>query len=319
VKYVADEDIYEYYLGHPISFKRHFLSPFREEIDPSLSFIRMSDGAVLWRDWGDSMQSKPESVVKFVMRCYNCSFQDALTHITEDLKGNYNSNITFVKRPARVYDKIRKEIQIKSRCFDDNDISFWNQYGISTKTLALFNVIPIMECFYNNYPMIRYDGIHPLYAYKFVENGNIYYKIYNPLTTDKSTKWRYNGTPEILQGYDQLPLFGDLLIITKSLKDVMVLYEIGYNSISLQSESTILHTRTFNLLRSRFVNIVIFYDNDTTGINRANIITNSFGIPSIVVPKEFNIKDISDYVANKNINEGKILMQELLTQIGIIT
>ena len=279
----------------------------------------MQDGAVLWRDWGDSIQSKPESAIKFVMKCYSCSFKEALSHVREDLNGNYNSNFTFNKQSYKIHEKEKKEIQIISRKFDDNDIEYWNQYGVRLETLRLFNVIPIMECFVNGYPIIKYDGINPLYAYRFIEDGNIYYKIYNPLTDNKSKKWRYNGTSTILQGFDQLPLSDNLLIITKSLKDVIVLYEMGYHAISLQSEASVLTKNVLNLLKNRFDNIVIFYDNDTTGIKRSNIITESFGLKSIMISKEYNVKDISDYVAYYNITKGKILMRELLTKINIQT
>ena len=316
MKYVSDEDIYKHYLGHKISLSKSIISPFREEKNPSMTFIRMGDGSILWRDWGDSIQSKPESVIKFVMRCYECSWYEALDHIKDDM-GSSSERIMFVKKPRSYENKaIHKEIQIHSRNFDKNDEDYWGQYGISISTLNLYNVIPVQTSYYGIYPMMSYDGLHPLYAYKLYHNGNIYYKIYNPLTTNYKDKWKYNGTKDILLGYDQLQPNGYLLILTKSLKDVMVLHEMGYNSVSLQSEATELNLLMYETLIRRFDNIVVFYDNDSTGIKRSEAISRAFGLPYILLPKGTHIKDISDYVSNNNIEKGKIMMKEMLDKIG---
>ena len=72
-----------------------------------------------------------------------------------------------------------------------------------------------------------------MYAYKVFDK----FKIYRPLAS-KYTKWRTNLTTSDVQGLAQIPEKGDLLIITKSLKDVMVLYEMGYTAISAASETT---------------------------------------------------------------------------------
>ena len=54
-----------------------------------------------------------------------------------------------------------------------------------------------------------------MYAYKV----NSKFKIYRPLNS-KYTKWRTNLEITDIQGYAQLPDTNDLLIITKSLKDI---------------------------------------------------------------------------------------------------
>jgi hypothetical protein len=316
MKYLSDEEVYEHYLGEKISFHKSFFSPFREEKNASMTFIRMGDGAILWRDWGDGSQNKPESAIDFVMRLYNCSFVEALNHIRSDLKGEHSS---FVFRKTQKQERIKeqREIQIQSRKFDSNDFKFWGKYGITLATLTLYEVIPIQQSYYGIYPMNSYDGINPLYAYKLHHNGKVYYKIYNPFAKEYKNKWRYNGTSDILLGYNQLPLSGKLLILTKSLKDVMVLHEMGYNSVSLQSESTQLTTNMFSLLQRRFDTIVVFYDNDKTGVIRSTKLNESYGLQEICVPIENHIKDISDYVDRHNMQEGKILMKKLLNQVGI--
>ena len=71
---------------------------------------------------------------------------------------------------------------------------------------------------------------------------------------------------DILEGWDELPPSGKLLIITKSLKDVIVLRSCGYNAVSLSSETSV---NIFKLyywqLSERFENIVVWGDPDAAG------------------------------------------------------
>jgi len=309
MKYVQDKDIYEFYLGHNISFNQAYYSPFREEKRPSMTFLKKDNGAILWRDWGDGMQNKSSSAIDFVMRLYLCTFKEALEHIKEDI-GGIRPSFLYTKQES--YKRKHKEIHVKTRRFDNNDVAYWNQYGISIDTLISFDVIPIQEWYYNNYKQDIYDGSHPIYAFKFITNGNVYYKIYNPLTLDRSRKWRYNGTEQVLAGFDQLPWINNYIILTKSLKDVMVLYSMGIPAVSLQSEQAFLDTTIYTSLKDRFSSIIVLYDNDTTGIERSNQLVENYGVKQIFIPKRSKCKDISDYVSMYGFEKGKELMIMLL-------
>lgn len=71
---------------------------------------------------------------------------------------------------------------------------------------------------------------------------------------------------DILEGWDELPSSGKLLIITKSLKDVVVLRSCGYNAVSLSSETSInVFIHYYWLLSERFENIVVWGDPDAAG------------------------------------------------------
>lgn len=62
-----------------------------------------------------------------------------------------------------------------------------------------------------------------------------------------------------------LPESGDYVVITKSLKDVMVLYEFGIPAIAPISENCYLTEAQHAKLVRRFKHVVLLYDNDRAG------------------------------------------------------
>lgn len=98
-----------------------------------------------------------------------------------------------------------------------------------------------------------------------------------------------------MQGAKQLPKEDDVLVITKSLKDVMTLYSLGITAIAPNSENLFLTESQFSKLKSRFKRIIVFYDNDLTGIHNMNKIRKSFDVECMWIPRSYGAKDISDF------------------------
>ena len=131
-----------------------------------------------------------------------------------------------------------------------------------------------------------------MYAYKVYDR----FKIYRPLAS-KYTKWRTNLTNRHVQGLAELPKEGgNLLIITKSLKDVMCLYEMGFYAISPSSETTFIPEDMLQSLRRKWKHIVILFDRDRTGMFKAREYSKRYKFDALFVNKRFNAKDISDAV-----------------------
>ena len=131
-----------------------------------------------------------------------------------------------------------------------------------------------------------------MYAYKVYDK----FKIYRPLAS-KYTKWRTNLTNRHVQGLAELPKEGgNLLIITKSLKDVMCLYEMGFYAISASSETTFIPDDILEWLKKRWKHIVIIYDRDRTGMLKARAYSREYKLRPLFVNKRFHAKDISDAV-----------------------
>ena len=127
------------------------------------------------------------------------------------------------------------------------------------------------------------------------------FKIYRPYNK-VNEKWLTNCTITDIQGYEQLPNSGDLLIITKSLKDVMTLYSLGYTAIAVNSENTLIPKIIMSDIKKRFKKIIVFFDNDKSGIDGATKFCKEFSIPNMQTP-EGGAKDISDFIKAYNITK----------------
>jgi len=197
------------------------------------------------------------------------------------------------------------------------DYDYWNQYGISSTTLQKFKVFPIETYWLNS---MRINCKEPSYAYYF---GNNEFKILCPY--NKGTgKWCSNSRYTTIQGYNQLPETGELLIITSSLKDVMLLYELGYTAIAFQSESYLIPKDTVEELKSRFSKIILFYDNDgdfnpepgVAGKGKHGAKKNSieYDLDMIFLP-DGEQKDISDFYKEFGKSNTIEIMKKLLDEL----
>lgn len=89
---------------------------------------------------------------------------------------------------------------------------------------------------------------------------------------------------------------GDDLVITKSLKDVMVLYEYGITAIAPCSENVFVTENQYQKLKGKFKNIYLNYDNDEPGIKAMCKIKKQFrDLKVLFLPRHGGDKDISDF------------------------
>lgn len=308
---VSQKEIIEFYLKRSLPEKGEFVkSVFRgDDETPSLSFKEMLDGTVIFNDWGRYGYSG--DAFKFIMLLKNVTFYESLQIINNDiilnLPSNYTKNINFELSPIEAKIKPLETILVEKQGFNIVDYKYWGLFNITIDTLKLFNVSSCKKLWLydtgnSKYFLLRqYSNSQPMYCYEYTnvsDNGVVYktYKIYRPLSDKKSGKFYFSGSSSNIEGYDQLPLIDDLLIITKSLKDVMCLYSFGISAISLQGEGNKLNEKLFLQLKERFENIVVFYDNDEQGIKSANEISREYGIKNIFIKNDIKAKDISDTI-----------------------
>lgn len=85
------------------------------------------------------------------------------------------------------------------------------------------------------------------------------------------------------------------MIITSSLKDVMVLYKMGFSAIAPQSENS--YIDDIQDFAARFDKIAVFFDADEPGLAAASHLSEDIGAPYFTIPSRYDAKDISDCVA----------------------
>ena len=298
---VNEYDIYASYIGQ---FKPGLIynSPFRKDTNPSFGvFLSKRTGKLLFKDHGSGVCG---DVIKFVREITGISnYNDVLQEIVRKLK---ITNKTVLKSTKPIESK-ETIIGIVRQAFTEIDKNYWGSYHITMPTLEKFNVHSIKYYLCNGIVKGIYKDENPMYAYKVYNN----FKIYRPLG-DKFTKWRNNLTDIDVQGYAQLPKKGNLLIITKSLKDVMVLHEMGYNAVSPSSESTFIPDIVLNDLKKRFKTILICFDRDVPGVQNMRKVSLKTGLKGFLVHKSFKAKDISDAVKTNGFESVKDWLKKLL-------
>lgn len=106
-----------------------------------------------------------------------------------------------------------------------------------------------------------------------------------------------------------LPKNDDYLVITKSMKDVMLLHEFDIPSIAPVSETVFLTDSHYKKLKDRFGKLILLYDNDYTGIKFMNKIRKKYDVMPLWLP--FNgPKDISDYYKAYGKEKTQLLIDE---------
>ena len=299
---VTEYDIYAKYIGQ---FKVGMIynSPFRKDKNPSFGiYYSKRTKQLLFKDHGTG---ECGNVIKFVsLFTGKTEYNDILFDIVDKLNITNSTKLVsskqYIPSTETVIGVVRQE-------FTDVDINYWKQFNISTDTLKKFNVNSIKYYLCNGIVKGTYKRENPMYAYKVYNN----FKIYRPLA-DKYTKWRNNLTDYDIQGYEQLPQKGDILFITKSMKDVMCLHEMGIPAVSPSSESTFLPKDVLEQLKTRFKRIIILFDRDVAGVKRSRKLSRETGLEAMFINKKFKAKDVSDAVKANSFEEIKNWLDETI-------
>lgn len=289
-----DKSIYTYYLGS-IKVGKLINSPLRnDDKNPSFAIFRGKQGGLFFKDHGSGQGG---NALKFIKLLKGIETREELEK--ELLRIVRKMNPGMIVQQRSYTQKISTtDIGIVRQPFTDIDKKYWKQFHISLDTLKRFQVFSIKYFLCNRVVRGTYKETNPMYAYKVYDK----FKIYRPLAS-KYTKWRTNLTNEHVQGLAELPKDGgNLLIITKSLKDVMCLYEMGFNAIASSSETTFIPDNILKSLRNKWKYILILYDRDKTGMSEAHKYSKKYKLDAFFVHKKFNSKDISDAIKNNSFN-----------------
>jgi len=313
LNHITQEEIYSFYLNEKIDKLGVFHSPLREDNIPSfaLYFHKVNRNIIMFKDFatGDC-----GDFIVLVMKMFNLSYPEALKKIAFDMGlSNFNVQVnTLSVQYTKIIQKERVNLGIKKREWQHTDKVFWSSFGIKKATLEKFNVYPISYIFYND-TAVKASNI--AYAYVELKDEKVSYKIYQPLE-DKVKKWINNANYTVHQGYTQLPAFGDLLIITKSLKDVMSIHDcLEIASIGLQSESVTMKDSVMDEYKSRFKKVVCLFDNDEAGKKLSKSFTEKYNIPHFFVPELPGVKDFSDLVKSLGIKEAVKIIKTKLNKL----
>ena len=284
-----EETYMAYYLGITIK-KGLFVSPLRVDHKPTCSFYR---GRQLY--FKDFATGECLSFENVVMKKYGCNYHEALKIIATDF-GIIDGSKPKIVPIQPIFKKEKKTIiQIEAKSFTKEELEWWEQFGITKNILTKYRVYSCKTVFLNGRIESIYDSKCPSYGYYFGnEEGRELWKIYYPYR--KNFRFIGNIKTTTIQGYNQLPKKSKLLVITKSLKDCMVLYNLGIAAIAPQSETQFIEDNVLEVLKKRFKHIVLLFDNDQTGLEFTNKIKRKYKwITPMIIPLKYKAKDISDF------------------------
>lgn len=323
---ISDEDIFKRYCtNYNGDMNSSFKSDFYRDNNPSCRMYINQNQQLCYKDFGTG---EHYDCFSYVMKKYNVTFTEALNIITNDfnlrkIKIDVDfraliSNDLLVNSPkSPLYVHNKSDIQVVYRGYNEVDIKYWGQYAITPVILLEYNVFACKEVYLIKDNQVKlnytYSPSNPIYAYKFENADRLSYKIYRPYA-DKKGKWLFNGTKNDVEGFDQLDLLGDVLILTKSMKDVMCMRVLGYNAISLQGEHNKIDEDFLNRIMKRYNKIYILYDNDESGILATKNIQKVWNIPELFIPLQSSCKDLSDYIKAFGLEEARKLINNLLNE-----
>ncbi len=312
---INQESIMEYYTGVSASSKKLALSPFRTDNNVTCSCYKSKSGILYLHDFATNEHI---NCFEAVMRLNNCNYYQALEIIAEDF-GLIDSRSFIRTSKPKIVPEIKEtetcNIQVQLKEFTKEELQWWESFGINKKLLKDYHVYSLQHVFLNNRLAFSSNNNNPIFGYYFGKNKDKeLWKIYFPRNKDKGIRFINNLPNKKLQGYKQLPKTGDLLIITKSMKDLISMKSFGVNAVAPSSESTFVTEKQLEEFKSRFKYILVMYDQDKAGkYNMAKIRHKYPELNYFVIPKEYNSKDFSDLVMNYGIDKVRELVKSFIS------
>jgi hypothetical protein len=318
---VDERDIFHSYLGiYPsVEGKVVYCSPLRVDRHPTCWFVRGANNRLYFQDFGANYDNKSRldcfDVAQYVTKkpFWETLLDIASRHKPWEAQNPINLRQGTLPKPT-IY-----EVKYQPAPWSQRDIWYWGLFGISVSTLAYFNVEPA-KMVWVKHPAAKefqarfyYDENVLLYVYNFKQGQ--YKKVYMPLAKKKEHKWWSNAHHKIIQGFEQLTYYTSVLVITKSLKDVMWWYQnLGVDSIALQSESTLVDQELLGSICDRYKTVVVNYDNDPVG--KANAAKLKAMLPNarlVFVPNDYKYsKDFTDLTKNTSLDYAKSVAKQQL-------
>jgi hypothetical protein len=194
-------------------------------------------------------------------------------------------------------------IEIESRAFNTRELNYWDRINVSK---------PLLQRYYTKafdrywlYPEQQFPkkprGIG--FAYQIWDK----YQLYLPWD-GKGKKFRTDWTEACVPGFLQLEYNTDLLVITKSMKDIMCLRSFGYEAIAPRGENILLPPECISFMKKRYPRILILFDNDLKHKGA------EYEFDKIYVPKLWSTdKDTSDFCDNHGAKETALMLQQIIS------
>jgi len=286
---VDQAELFRKYLGIDIDLNKKYKSPFRLDKYPGCrlnwhrGILRLIDnarykGRLSW------------DIVAIVAELKQITFGEAATLIRDE-----NPELLNYSDVYHHTEKERPNIKFTYIPFPEDNIFFLPNEILNDEGVYLVKDYWTgrKDTFQKN--SIHNPAINLCIAYYFPDSNHT--KLYFPEKDRNDFKWYSNCDINDIFGKYKLDFYAnqtDSIIITKSQKDRLVLdYHLGYASIAVQNEGSIIPEVYINYLEEHFKNIYILFDNDDTGRTASLKIQSLFKNAEILQLEE-EYKDVYD-------------------------
>lgn len=302
LKRITQEQIFERYLGVEVQTRRQFCNPLRHDKNPTCNFSYHGK-KLRFRDWS---YQRPLDCFDIVMKMHGLNYDQALKRIASDFdlansSTDSNAIMKWKEMKRAESKKTRTRIRVRLSDFTEQDREYLTSHGVYGEQCGKFNVKPIDRVWVRGNLIWGYHEQDPGIGYYLGkdEDDMQLWKIYY-YRRSSGIRFLCNNTK--IQGWNQLPEKGDMVVITKSLKDVMALDYFGIPSIAPQGETTPIPDEKINELKNRFGIVRTLFDFDLAGVRAGQRIRKKHGIPTLFLTggrfntKDYGAKDFSDFV-----------------------
>jgi len=292
-------DIFRFYIPGLESLNTSVPSPLHMDKNPSMSVGTTKGGRLQFNDYSADVRGGP---VDLVMMLYGINYDKALHKIASDFGIDNSESVEYKKIVAKYVQPIidpkrHCEIHVFVRKFNDKELQYWAQYGITIEELKREDIWACKEWSLNRGKQyIAPDEL--CFVYKFPSGFKIYYP-----NRPKAEKWISNVSCATVEGLgclnDQL-----IVIITKSRKDRVCLKKVLKDSpiciLNSQNESSAFVT---DVLREKLTGkkVYTWFDTDPAGKKNSRKITLEIcknwlhlNVPDFLYEKH-GVKDVSDW------------------------
>lgn len=314
-------DILSYYFGvNELPTVIH--SPLRKDSNPSFGLYTLDGKRVHFTDFATKDKG---GLFDLLMKYWGESYKDMLKHLWEDLSNFPSASVRLNSiKEGKTYQSLSgrsNDLQCKVREWRDYDIEYWKSYGISLEWLKYADVYPI------SHKIVISDGHRYVfgadkYAYAYVERkeGKVTLKIYQPFNKGRY-KWSSNIDRSVWSLWTKIPKFGNNLIISSSVKDCLnIMCNLGIPAICMQGEGYKPKPQIIEELKSRYKNIILFYDNDynnpdNPGRKDSMELSLEYNLKRVEIPAKYESKDPSDLFKKYGKDRYLEIMNEILKDV----
>ena len=260
--------VYKYYLGNTYRIGDVIKSPFPSNVrkpdsKPSFTTKRYGD-RIVWKDFAiDSMEGY--GPIGFVCLMEGLSRDNAVKYIYDViLKNKPRNKSKSIEDQFEYISSIKTPLVFEYQMPGPEHYQYYSRLSVHPNLLYLYKIFALTKIIKDDNPFWN-AKLGCIGFYKRIGKGNKAYMPFNSNYYPRLSKVIHQGI-DILEGYDELPPFGKLLIITKSLKDVIFLRQAGYFAVATSGETS------FNILSlyawelsERFEDVVAWGDPDKAG------------------------------------------------------